>query len=220
MAERRRVSLLECAIAASAAIVPVLLGVIALVAVVRPADPDSVDRQALSDRYVSVRRVAALKTFERAVVQRRSDAPQRTDAFDVLAAVPACRREWGGGSPAAQWLRELAGGKVEATPAEQIASQMSALDTALLRFSSRANPRVEHRVGLDAARWFAAANNALATPVEAADAPGRHFQVRCADLVAALESLRRGDAAMLETLAWRGTEGSAPTRRCRSLRAK
>ena len=31
--------------------------------------------------------------------------------------------------------------------------------------------------------------------------------MRCADLVAALESLRRGDAAMLETLAWRGTEG-------------
>jgi len=97
MAERRRVSLLDCAIAASLAVVPVLFGVLALVAVVRPADPDSVDRQGRSDRYVSVRRVAALKTFERAVLRRSADAPQRFEAADVLAGVPACRREWGGG---------------------------------------------------------------------------------------------------------------------------
>jgi hypothetical protein len=39
VAERRAVSLLDCAIAASLAIVPVLLGVVALVAFVRPGDP-------------------------------------------------------------------------------------------------------------------------------------------------------------------------------------
>ncbi len=65
------------------------------------------------------------------------------------------------------------------------------------------------------ARWFAAANVALATPVAAGDAPGRTFQVRCADLAAALDSLRRADAAMLESLAWRGTEGSATLARWR-----
>ncbi|HEX4234834.1 MAG TPA: hypothetical protein VH041_11045 [Caldimonas sp.] len=216
MAERRRVSLLECAVAASAAIVPVLLGVFALVAVVRPGEPDSIDRQGRSDRYVSVRRVAALKIFERAIVERRSDAPLHTDALAVLAGVPACRREWGGGTPAARWLRELAGARVEATAAEQIAVQMNEIDAALLRFSSRVKARVEHRVGLDSERWFAAAADALATPVEAVDAPGRRFQVRCADLADALESLRRGDAAMLETLAWRGTEGSATLARWRA----
>src|SRR5690349_10489405 len=96
MAERRRISLLDCAIAASLGVVPILLGVIALVAVVRPADPDSVDAQGKSDRYVSVRRVAALKTFERAVVRRDAIAPARTDGLAVLGGVPACRKEWGG----------------------------------------------------------------------------------------------------------------------------
>src|SRR5678815_3589222 len=108
MAERR-ISLLDCAIAASLGVVPVLLGVIALVAVVRPADPDGVDAQGRSDRYVSVRRVAALKTFERAVVERSTFASRRSDALDVLAGVPACRREWSGPPPLARWLRELAG---------------------------------------------------------------------------------------------------------------
>src|SRR6516165_7352437 len=173
MAERRRISLLDCAIAASLGVVPVLLGVIALVAVVRPADPDSVDAQGRDDRYVSVRRVAALKTFERAIVARATAAPVRTDALAVLAGVPACRKEWGGPTPLARWLRELAGARAEDPVAERIAAQMNKIDAALLRFSSRANARVEHRVGLDPVRWFAAAVDALATQVEAAAAPGR-----------------------------------------------
>ena len=215
MAERR-VSLLDCAIAASLAVVPVLLGVIALVAVVRPADPEGVDAQGRGDRYVSVRRVAALKTFELAVVRRSSDAPRRVDALDVLAGIPACRREWGDGTAIARGWRELAGKAAEATPAEQVAQQLVDLDVALLRFGSRTNARVEHRVGVDPARWFAAAAAALATPVEAAGAPGRSFQVRCADLVAALETMRRADAAILESLAWRGSEGSATLARWRA----
>src|SRR3954463_3901924 len=97
VAGRRELSLLDCAIAASLAGVPVLLGVIALVAVVRPGDPDGIDRQGRSDRYVSVRRVAALKTFERAVVRRDTAARAPVAASDVLAGVPACRREWSGG---------------------------------------------------------------------------------------------------------------------------
>jgi len=216
MAERRRISLLECAIAASLGVVPVLLAVIALVAVVRPADPDGVDAQGRSDRYVSVRRVAALQTFERAIVERGTFVATRADALGVLAGVPACRKEWGGPAPLARWLRELAGARAEASAAEQIAAQMNEIDAALLRFSSRANARVEHRVGLDPVRWFAAAVDALATPVEAADAPGRRFQVRCADLVAALETLHRSDSAILETLAWRGTEGKATLARWRA----
>ena len=84
MAERRAVSLLDCAIAASGAIVPVLLGVVALVAFVRPGDPDSFWRQGHSDRYVSVRHVAALQTFERAIVRRTAQEPRLVNQYEVL----------------------------------------------------------------------------------------------------------------------------------------
>ena len=216
MAERRKVSLLDCAIVASGAVVPVLIGVVALVAVVRPADPDATWRQGRNDRYVSVRHVAALKTFERAIVRRQGSAPATIDAAQVLDGVAACRREWGVHTGGLPWLRRaVLGGAAEAAPAEEIAAHLNELDAALLRFSTRANPRVEHRVGIDAARWFGAAGETLATPVETADAPGRQFRVRCADLSAALATLRRADATMLESLAWRGTEGSATLARWR-----
>jgi hypothetical protein len=68
MAERRARSLLDFAIAASIAVVPIMLAMLLLVAVIRPADPGAWHGQA--ERYVSVRQVAALKTFERAIVQR------------------------------------------------------------------------------------------------------------------------------------------------------
>jgi hypothetical protein len=210
MAERRKVSLLDCAIVASGAVVPVLIGVVALVAVVRPADPDATWRQGRNDRYVSVRHVAALKTFERAIVRRQGTAPATIDAAQVLDGVAACRREWGVHTGGLPWLRRaVLGGAAEAAPAEEIAAHLNELDAALLRFSTRANPRVEHRVGIDAARWFGAAGETLATPVESADAPGQQFRVRCADLSAALATLRRADATMLDSLAWRGSEGSA-----------
>ncbi len=216
MAERRTVSLLDCAIAASAAIVPVLLGVVALVAWVRPSDPDSIWRQGRSDRYVSVRHVAALQTFERAIVRRSAQEPRLVTTQEVLDGLAPCRREWSGETVARRWLRRLSlGGADDAPPAAQIAAQLSELDAALLRFSTRPNGRVEHRVGVDPARWFAAAVDALATPLESVDAPGQHFQVRCADLAGALAALRRGDAAMLETFAWRGSEGAATLARWR-----
>ena len=183
---------------------------------VRPADPDAAWRQGRNDRYVSVRHVAALKTFERAIVARGKQAPAAIDAAQVLDGVAACRREWGVRTGALPWLRRtVLGGVAESAPADEIAARLNELDAALLRFSARANPRVEQRVGLDAARWFGAAGEALATPIETAEAPGQQFRVRCADLSAALATLRRGDAAMLENLAWRGTEGSATLARWR-----
>jgi len=215
MAERRAVSLLECAIAASAVVVPILLGVIALVAFVRPADPDGLWRQGRGDRYVSVRHVAALQTFEKAVVRRTPTASAPLTARALLDGLPACRREWGGDTGALHALRELVVGHDDASVAARIAAQVNELDAALLRFSVRANPRVEHPVGIDVARWFAAADAALATPIESAEAPGQRFQVRCADLASALGALRRGDAAMLETFAWRGSEGAATLARWR-----
>ena len=65
MRERRDRSLLDFAIAASAGVVPVLLAVLLGIGVAVPG-------VAPQQSHVSVRQVAALKTFEQAIV-RRSD---------------------------------------------------------------------------------------------------------------------------------------------------
>jgi len=216
MVERRATSLLDFAIAASIAVVPIMLAVVLLVAVIRPADPGAAPWRGQADRYVSVRHVAALKTFEQAIVQRPAAAPASPTALDVLAGIPQCRREWSATWNASRWLPLLAGTRaMTPSPAEHIAAQLAEFDAALLRFSSRPNTRVSHTVGFDAARWFAAADKSLGAAIETPEYPGRRFQVRCADLAAALAALSRADARMLEALAWRGTEGSAALARWR-----
>ncbi|MEO6362608.1 MAG: hypothetical protein ABIO71_05235, partial [Caldimonas sp.] len=209
MAERRKLSLLECAIAASLVLVPVMFAVVVLVAFVRPADPGAFGRPGGSDRYVSVRHVAALKTFERAIVERGAVAPGAATAAEVIDGIAGCRREWRGDPgllPAVHAY--LFGGAPEPTPADRIAAQLAELDAALLRFSSRDDSRVGRPLALDAKRWFTAASEALDATIESQGAPGRAFRVRCTDLAGALAALRRGDAAMLQSLAWRGTEGT------------
>jgi hypothetical protein len=47
-------------------------------------DPDSFWRQGHSDRYVSVRHVAALQTFERAIVRRTAQEPRLVTTDEVL----------------------------------------------------------------------------------------------------------------------------------------
>ncbi|MEO7152072.1 MAG: hypothetical protein ABIX46_10255, partial [Burkholderiaceae bacterium] len=205
MPARPRRSLLDFAIAASLAVLPVMLGVVWLVAVVRPADPQSAQRLGGTDRYASVRHIAALRTFEPAVVPR--PVAPLPDAEAVLAGVPACRADWGLRIDARRWLlRQLGADVATPTPAEQIAARLAELDAALLRFSGRENPRVERPLGLDAARWFAAARQTLATPLASAR-EGRSFELGCADLATALGALVRSDARLLETLGWRGTTG-------------
>ena len=188
MSDARSRTLLDFAIGASVAVVPIMLGMLLLVAVIRPHDTASGLGQA--DRYVSVRHVAALKTLEPAVVRRQAITPAAPTAAGVLEGLPQCRRE-------------------RKAQAELIAAQLAALDAVLLRFSTRANTRVETAVGLDAARWFDAAGRALATPFEVPEYPGMRFHVGCADLAAALTALTRSDGRMLDALAWRGTEGAA-----------
>ena len=215
MAERRTASLLDFAIAASLVVVPVMLGVLLLVAVVRPAQPEAGSRTP-GEHYVSVRHVAALQTFERAIVARASTAAGPVTAAQLLDALPACRREWSDATPLERGLRWLgAADASRPTPADRIAARWSDLEAALLRFSSRANVRVEHRVGLDLQRWAAAAAAALDTPIESSAYPDRRFRVGCADLVGALAALARADGRMLETLAWRGTEGGTTLARWR-----
>jgi hypothetical protein len=182
-------SLLEFAVTASAAVLPVMLAVLLLVAVIRPADEaGGLLGSGPADRYVSVRHLAALKTFETAVVLRSpaSGAPVAADA--LAAALPACQRQG---------------------QAQEIAAQLAAIDAALLRFSTRANPRVAQPLALDAQRWLAAAQAALATPVEVPQYPGQQFRLGCDDLAQALHALARADGRLLEALAWRGTVSPA-----------
>lgn len=217
MAERRDISLLRFAIAASLAILPVMLGLVLLVAVVRPAAIAESGAE-VPDRYRSVRLIAALKTFEEAVVERPATGAALPSAEAVLAGLPTCRREWGGNSwRAGDWLPLLASpaAAATATPAERVARSLAAFDAALLRFSSRANARVTRPVGFDAARWFAAANRGLARPIELPETQNQSFRMGCADLASALAVLLRDNARMLENLAWRGTEGATTLARWR-----
>jgi hypothetical protein len=199
MTEPRRRSLLSFAIAASLAVLPVMLGMVLLVAVLRPADEAALPSKAatVSERYISVRHLAALKTFEQAIVRREGRATASPSGAEVLAALPSCRSEWD-----AKWRA------TGPSQAERIAAQLASLDAALLRFSSRSNARVDAPVGLDLPRWFDEARGALSRTVEAPEYPGRRFQVSCGDLAAALAALSRGDARMLDVLAWRGTESA------------
>ena len=185
MAERRPIALLDFAIAASLAVVPVLLGMLWLVAVIRPADPAAAARQAAADRYVSVRHVAALQTFEAAIVPRASGAHAPRDAGELLAGIPSCRREWAGSAgPVERLLQAFGKAPPASTPADEIVARLAALDGALLRFSTRANARVGEPLGIDGARWFAAVDRALAQP-------GRIGDVSRAALRAALRRPRR-----------------------------
>ena len=207
MAEPRTRSLLDFAIAASLAVVPIMLGIVLLVAGVWPSEPGAASWRGPAERYLSVRHVAALKTFEAAIVERAAPWPPAT-ALRVLEGLPACQREWSAAWRASDWLARVAGiGAAAPSQAEHIAAQLAALDAALLRFGTRSNPRVSQPVGFDAARWLAAAGKSLGTPIEAADYPGQPFQLRCSDLAAALAALLQADARILDTLAWRGTEG-------------
>lgn len=216
MAERRSASLLDFAIAASITVVPIMLAILLLVAVIRPAEPGAASWRGPADRYVSVRQVAALKTFEAAIVQRPTPEWALPTAEQVLDGIPHCRTEWSAAWHPGRWLARATGdAATAASPAEQIAARLAQLDAALLRFSSRPNARVKHAVGIDAARWFAAAEDSLGASLETPEVPGQRFQLRCADLAAALATLTHADARMLDALAWRGTESSATLARWR-----
>lgn len=207
MAERRAPTLLEFAIAASVAIVPVLLFVLLLVDVIRPLDPALPSARA-GDRHVSVRQVAALKTFERAIVRRDTVTVGPPTAILLLDRVPQCRSAWDGRGGVLERIRRALAPDSAAppSPAQRLAAQLSDLDDELLRFSTGANRRVSEAVGFDALRWFDAVGAAMQFPIEAPEYPGHKFTVQCADIAAASATLARADGRMLAALSWRGTE--------------
>ncbi|HET9644240.1 MAG TPA: hypothetical protein VFP68_12990, partial [Burkholderiaceae bacterium] len=195
MSEKTTRSLLDFAISASAAVLPVMLGVLLLPGVIRP---DEKARLAgfhnEKDRYVSVRHLAALKTFERSVAVRTRGFAPSPSAQEVASGLPQCRDAWN---------------------AQDMAAQLAAFDAALLRFSSRPNGRVSQPVGLDGARWLNIARDSLVHAVETPQYPGRVFTLNCDDLTGALHALSRADARMLDALEWRGTVTPATLARWR-----
>jgi hypothetical protein len=207
MAETRPKTLLDFAIAASAAVVPVLLLVLLLVGVIRPLDPGAPAARN-GERHVSVREVAALKTFERAIVRRDTVVVGPPTALLLLDRVPQCRSAWGGRGGVLDRVRAVLAPKDSASPspAQRLADQLRDLDDELLHFSDRANRRVSEPVGFDAARWFEAVGEALQRPIEAPDYPGHKFTVQCADIASAAALLARANGRTLNMLSWRGTE--------------
>ena len=206
MVDRPAVTLLALASVASWAIAPVLLAVLLVVAHQRQADTTIPERD--SDRHVSVRHVAALKTFEYAIVRRDRVSVGPLSADALLTRIPACRSAWDGGGGVLARMHRYLSRTVDSgsSPAARIVAELQAIDDALLRFSSSENPRVSDKVGLDGARWAEAVAVALRTPVETAEYPDRQFSVRCADIAGAVVALARSSGRMLPALAWRGTE--------------
>lgn len=198
-------SLLDFAVRASVAVLPVLLAVLLAVGWLHPA---GAGRSRDADQHVSARQLAALQTLERAIVRREAVAQGVPDAEGLLVAVPACRREWARREGVVQrvrrWLSPAAGESSGA--AQRIAAQLAALDAALAAFSTADNRRVADAVGFDMTRWAAAVDRSLREPVAAPAYPGRTFTVQCGDIANAVALVARGDGRMLRTLAWRGTE--------------
>jgi hypothetical protein len=107
----------------------------------------------------------------------------------------------------AAWLAENGLARTPPPPlAEQVATQLAGFDAALAAFGARSNRRVEHPVGLDAGLLVRRRR-------QGARRADRESRRAGASVPAALRrprrrarALARSDGAMLETLAWRGSE--------------
>ena len=147
MAEHRRLTLLQLAIAASTAVVPVLLAVLLMVASTRQADGTKPAPN--SDRHVSVRHVTALKTFEYAIVQRNRVSAGPPSAETLLERFPQCRSAWDGRGGVLNRLRRLVTRSTDqsSSPAIRMALQLEDRSDAAC-FSTGDNRRVSNAVGL------------------------------------------------------------------------
>src|SRR4029077_2108801 len=87
------------------------------------------------ERHVSARQLAALKTFERAIVRRDTVTVGPPTAILLLDRVPQCRGAWDGRGSVLDRLRAtLAKTAAAPSPAERLAAELSDLDEELLRF--------------------------------------------------------------------------------------
>ena len=156
MPEKRPATLLEFAIAASVAVVPLLL--VGAGRRGRSAAGGS-RREGASATAISTSACARSRR------SRRSSAP----SFAATRSRSRCRRpkrcstafrsavrEWDGRGGTMHRIRRLLAraGQAPLSPAQRMAAQFEELDAALRRFSTGANRRVGDAVGFDARRWF------------------------------------------------------------------
>src|SRR5512143_1920129 len=95
MADARPLTLLELATVASRAVVPVLLAVLLVVAARRA---DTLPSSTGSERHISVRQVAALKTFELGIVRRDRVKIGTLSGDALVERIPQCAAAWEGRS--------------------------------------------------------------------------------------------------------------------------
>jgi hypothetical protein len=214
MVDARPLTLLELATVASRAVVPVLLAVLLVVADRRA---DTLPSSTGSERHVSVRQVAALKTFELGIVRRDRVKIGTLSGDALVERIPQCAAAWEGRSGVLDRVQSFLSHASDhgETPATRIAARLQEIDRALLRFSSMENARVSEKLGLDGERWANAVAAVLQAPIESTEYPGHRFRVQCSDIAAAVFALSRSDGRMLATLAWRGTEVDRVTARWR-----
>lgn len=179
------------------------------------------------NRYVNARLVAALKTFEGAIVplaQAGRRAPP--DASVLIAGLPECRKVLD--DAPGLWTKRVAEfrqRKIDTTTtADRLAARLAALDIYLAQLTSGKNPRFQQALAFDASRWFVAVQAALQQPVPVSGPTGEmQLTLGCNDVVAALRMLvpepcrqmlvsspaaivparARQDCGVLENLDWR-----------------
>ncbi len=193
-------------------------------------------------RYHSVRLLAALQTFESGIVPTSPAALTAAPWTDraLLAGVPACEKDWNDPPTLrARWSNEVrnrirfwSAPRVlpTETTAQQMATQLDALDVYLTQVGKANDGRAAGPVALDRERWFEAVKRILAKPLSPeGQRGGVRLQVKCADLRDALRMLipkscrqdldavrqngatdprlaqMRKSCGALENLSWRGT---------------
>src|SRR3954454_8341317 len=121
MGEKRAITLLDFAITASVAVVPLLLAVLVIVGAAAAA----AKARHNGDQHVSLRQVAALKTFEHAIVRRNLMAGARPSPQALIDGVPQCRAEWTGGTGMMSRVRQVLtkGRNATLTPAQRLTGQ-------------------------------------------------------------------------------------------------
>jgi hypothetical protein len=187
--------------------VPVLLGVLLLVAWLRPLEAGSRGKID-GDRHVSVRQVTALKTFERGIVRRDSVGPGPPTAAALLAGVPPAVTNGRDGAVRSRGSRAILRPRATRRPNLQSESRRNLQSSTTPCSLSVPPPIAESAIPSDSTSDAGpkAVSLVVRAPAESPEYPGRKFVVQCADIARAVATLTRSDARMLAALAWRGTE--------------
>ncbi|MES2940349.1 MAG: hypothetical protein V4864_21900 [Pseudomonadota bacterium] len=215
----------------------VLIGVFLLLSGRDSEREFSAQENAAGNRFLNVRLLAALKTFEYGFVARDSLAggePVPPDAAQLLRGVGVCGTEWNKRSPGMvkTLVAEVRGQKTDPVDTgAALAAKLEAMARYLALQRDSGNLRTDRPLALDTVRWFEAVNTALLHPVHPADHPGVALRLQCGDIAEAVNHLMprhcqavvsapgaAGAASLasacvaLDNLAWRGTTAAAQVR--------